>query len=145
YLRIAFSVTCLMACVLLVALWVRSFRYDKTARLHGEQVQHLNSQKGLLTVWSKLGAVHLCFTYPTIPGAAWDTHFAARQMLGFGLLKKGSSIAVRIPYWFTIAATCSVAVFPWTPFFSWRFSLRTLLIATTLIAAALGLTCYAVR
>ncbi len=138
YLRIAFSATCLIACVLLIALWVRSQRYDKTARLHGEQVRHLNSQKRLITAWSKLGAIHFCVTRPT-PNAEWDTHFAAGRILGFGYLNEGSSSALRIPYWFTIAATCLVAVFPWTPFFSWRFSLRTLLIATTLIAVMLGL------
>jgi len=66
-------------------------------------------------------------------------------MLGFGFLAAPNSSAVRIPYWFTIAALCSVAVFPWTPFFSWRFSLRTLLIATTLIAMVMGAIVYAAR
>src|SRR5882757_8806445 len=32
YLRIAFSATCLVACVLLIVLWVRSYKYADLAR-----------------------------------------------------------------------------------------------------------------
>src|SRR5436190_11784400 len=132
-LRIAFSATCLIACVFLIMLWVRSYRYDKATMLHGAKVQRLlNSQNRLITAWSKLGAIHLCISRPPIPLTEWETHYAAGRLLGFGLLIDGRSFALRIPYWFTIAATCSVAVFPWTRFFSWKFSLRTLLIATAL-------------
>jgi len=143
YLRVAFSITCLIACVLLTALLVRSYRYDKTTNINGEKVQRLlSSQNRLFTAWSKLGAIHLCISRPLsspTPEVGWETHFAAERLLGFGLLIEGTSIALRIPYWFTIAATCSVAVFPWTRCFSWKFSLRTMLIATTLFAVILGL------
>lgn len=40
------------------------------------------------------------------------------------------------PHWILGAVTASIAAFPWLPF---RFSLRTMLIATTLIAVVLGL------
>jgi hypothetical protein len=47
---------------------------------------------------------------------------------------KGSAVA--IPYWFLIMATVALATLPW---FRKRFSLRTLLIATTLVAVGLGI------
>jgi hypothetical protein len=140
YLRIVFSAFCGVVCVLLIVLWVRSYRFDKATMLHGEKVQRLlNSQNRSFTAWSKLGAIHLCISRPPILGTAWETHYAAGRLLGFGLLVDGKSFALRIPYWFTVAGTCSVAIFPWTRFFSWKFSLRTLLIATTLVAVVLGL------
>ncbi len=47
-----------------------------------------------------------------------------------------------MPHWFLLV-TCGVAsVIPWI---SYRFSLRTLLIATTLVAIVLGLAVWAAR
>jgi hypothetical protein len=47
-----------------------------------------------------------------------------------------------IPYWLPVALTATLAAAPW---FRWRFSLRTLLVGTALIAAILGAAIYAVR
>ena len=144
-LRIAWSVVCAIACLLLVALWVRSYRYDTAASIHGERVEHVSSHKRLLTAWSKLGAVHLCAARPPVAGAQWKSHFATSQVMGFGVFNDVESSALRIPYWFAIVATCAITIFPWTQFFSVRFTLRTLLIATSLVAAMLGLIAYYAR
>ena len=40
-----------------------------------------------------------------------------------------------LPHWFAALCPAALAAIPWI---RWRFSLRTLLIATTLVAAALG-------
>src|SRR4051812_25759238 len=45
-----------------------------------------------------------------------------------------------VPHWFCVIAFTSIAATPWI---RWRFSLRTLLIATTLVAVMLGLVVYA--
>ncbi len=45
---------------------------------------------------------------------------------------------VVVPYWIPILLSGSVAALPWV---KWQFSLRTMLIATTLIAVVLGLVC----
>ena len=145
YLRIAFTAGCFIASAVLVALWARSYRYDRAIGLHGEKVQHVNARRNLITVWSKLGAVHFCVTRPANGGTEWDTHFAARQLLGFGLLRDRSSSAVRIPYWFTMAIVGSVAIFPWTPLFRWRFRVRTMFLAMTTVAVALGAIVFATR
>ena len=41
-----------------------------------------------------------------------------------------------LPYWVIVFSAAACASMPWLP---WRFSLRTLLIATTLVAVVLGL------
>ena len=51
-------------------------------------------------------------------------------------------VDISVPYSFLILLTSMVAVSPW---FLWRFSLRTLLIVTTLVAVGLGAIVYAVR
>jgi hypothetical protein len=47
-----------------------------------------------------------------------------------------------VPYWLPVALTAALASAPWV---RWRFSLRTLLIATSLLALLLGLVVYASR
>jgi hypothetical protein len=47
-----------------------------------------------------------------------------------------------VPDWFLVLVSATFAVAPWL---RWRFSLRTLLFATTLAALALGLIVWSVR
>ncbi|MGD9633949.1 MAG: hypothetical protein AB7G28_20085 [Pirellulales bacterium] len=58
---------------------------------------------------------------------------------GFGGYVSRDSAFIASPYWFLVltAATLGMLTAPLRP--SWRFSLRTLLITTTLLAIALGL------
>jgi hypothetical protein len=51
---------------------------------------------------------------------------------------------VGAPYWFLTLATAAIATVPWIQL-SRRFSVRTLLIATTLVALVLGLIVWAAR
>jgi hypothetical protein len=44
-------------------------------------------------------------------------------------------IAFRFPFWFPVVITMALAAAPWL---RWRFSLRTLLVATTLVAVGMG-------
>jgi hypothetical protein len=48
-----------------------------------------------------------------------------------------------IRYWSAVTLSAALAILPWLSWLRWRFSLRTLLIATTLIAVVLGLVVYA--
>jgi hypothetical protein len=43
---------------------------------------------------------------------------------------------INVPHWFLILGASTVAIAPWI---RWRFSLRTLLIAATVVAVGLGL------
>jgi hypothetical protein len=62
---------------------------------------------------------------------------AAKPMLGFGRIH-GLRLPPLLfaPYWFPVLISGVLAAVPWI---RWRFSLRTLLIATTIIAVVLGL------
>jgi hypothetical protein len=53
----------------------------------------------------------------------------------------GAYTELIIPYWLPCLATATLAIIPWLR----RFSLRTLLIAMTLIAVVLGLVIWAAR
>jgi hypothetical protein len=58
-----------------------------------------------------------------------------------------SRFVVSVPYYFLALAVSALAAAPWIHWIRWprRFSLRTLLIATTLVAVALGLVVWASR
>ena len=43
------------------------------------------------------------------------------------------------PYWFLVSVFATVGTLPWIHHLKWRYSLRTLLIGTTLVAVVLGL------
>lgn len=143
YLRIAFSVVCGIACVLLVMLCVRSYHRDAKGQAKGERLTHVDSQRRLYVVHSRLGAVHLsAASFDSGVGMGWNVDFAESRALGFGMLAKGFSTDLRIPYWFPITLATIATSLPWV---RWRFSLRTLLIVTTLIAVVLGAVIYAMR
>jgi hypothetical protein len=50
-----------------------------------------------------------------------------------------------IPFWAMVFAISILAITPWLPYWPNRFSLRTMLIATTMVAVLLGVAVYAMR
>jgi hypothetical protein len=132
-LRIVWSVVCAIACVLLVVLWVRSqYNWDSAnGPLLGKELI-VTSRNGGVAVGlsnrsiSKWHVRHL--KEPTSPREGYS------YALGFGV--NAAIPAIFVPHWFTILLSAFLAIAPWL---RWRFSLRTLLIATTIIAVVLGL------
>ncbi len=63
------------------------------------------------------------------------------HVLGFGIIHEPGYYRLRLPHWFLASSIATLGLLPW---FSrcWRFTLRTLLIATTLAAIVLGLVVY---
>ena len=143
-LRIAFSVTCGIACVLLVVLWVRSYWAPGSFAGMG--------YNGV----SKWGVIAVFRAEPrttfTVQGGYSVVRFGVpvakfsplNGRLGFYTLWEKKLWVLQIPYWFPAAMTFTLSVLPWIKW-SWRFSLRTLLITTTFVAVVLGLIIYAVR
>ena len=158
-LRIAVSVFFAVVAVALIALWVRSYWWRDG--LHGplpsDHTFNLSTAFGRVRFATFDGAYENAFTGVNVTG--WGV--SSRRIDGppslelvntplsnFGLGFAGSwdryGVVAILPIWFPIMLASIVAVAPW-PRLSWRFSLRTLLIATTLFAVALGLVCYTVR
>jgi hypothetical protein len=143
-LRITWSAVCGIVCLLLIVLWVRSYwRHD---------ILQFGEGRALA---SCLGTVHTCVVSV---GPALEPRWilTGSQLLkpnsqeySFSFLGIGFSPApfwpgVVIPDWLPTLLFAGLTAAPWLRW-SKSFSLRTLLIATTLIAVTLGLICYAIR
>lgn len=144
-LRIAWSVGCGVVAVLLCVLWVRSYLREDvfTAALSSQLGGNVRSSKGGLEfgvfVTSDIQWGH--YSLPSdlrrvLRGVMFDTlGFSARHV-------PNQSWAIKVPDWFVIGLLALSAVIPWRIS---RFSLRTLLIAITLVAVLLGLVVWATR
>ena len=143
-LRIAWSVTCGVACVLLIVFWVQSyFRYSQLTNKRGECV--IESWHGRLWwMWPEYGVLPV--KLDVVPADRYVdvlTRLKITRPTGvFGFAIGHRVPGVCISHWFAVALAMVFAAVPWI---LWRFSLRTLLIATTLVAVVLGLIVYAVR
>src|SRR5262245_19973439 len=144
-LRIAWSVWWGILCLLLIALWPQSYRW-----LDGVSMPISTARK--IAIWSGGGRVEFQMAdyggpsspsspssplsivrvsraavrdYAKAVGMKSETRYFGRTQFGFLL-----------PSWLLVVVTITLAAAPWM---RWKFSLRTLLIATTLIAVVLGL------
>ena len=142
-LQIAFSTTCVIACLLLLALWARSNRtvdflqWNKTRYGWGVAVTSFHGRCEFMfasynEVWTNMKAG---FTFKTARNTKWS--WPTNTFLSFGISSTDAgNHFLTVPHWFLILITSFLAASPWIPR---RFSLRVLLTVTTLIAAALGL------
>jgi hypothetical protein len=152
YLRIAVTALSLTACVLLVALWVRSYKaYDGIiGHVSKNRLINAHSFEGYLgvgtSVWPSLPPPftdyepgHVNSLSASDEGKTWflvdDTGSRWRLYVATGPNQESGIVA---PHWFVATLTAGIAVAPWITW-SKRFSLRTLLIATTLAAIMLGI------
>lgn len=139
--RIAVSAFSLTACLVLIALWIRSYwRLDGIVHDRGPEVTAVVTEPG--------GIVFEKDKYPTAEVAERWTLISeplpaivpkpALSHPAFTWQKQPNWIAVYLPYSCLVLITAALALVPWVRW-SRGFSLRTLLIATTLIAIAFGL------
>jgi hypothetical protein len=127
-LRVAWSVAWGVLAVLLCVLWVRSYTWTDIITY-----KRLTSSKG----WVYANQGFNCpdgmgeeFSYPS---GYWKMRFNGVRVVPIG--PRG----IAIPYLLLVALTLLAAGTPWIRHFKWHFSLRTLLIATTLVAMVLGI------
>jgi hypothetical protein len=130
-LQIVWSVVCGIVCVLLVALWIDSYYH----------IDHSLSFPfpgfRLVTLQQWFGDVHAdAYWDETTPGAYQGKPIDLVFSVGYSFT---------VPYWSVVAIAATVTAVPWIHRIRWRFSLRTLLIAATLVAVVLGLLVYALR
>jgi hypothetical protein len=154
YLRIAFSATCLIACVLLIVLWVRSYSSEDYLywNIVGHRTVLVGSTHGRLVAYTAL--------FESKPGA----RFRLLDKVGIALATRWTEVerllscdsyspilaanyrALVVSHWIMVLVTGTLAAMlglrrP----YRLRFSLRTLLIAMTLVAVVLGLAVWAAR
>jgi hypothetical protein len=126
---------CGIFCLLLIVLWVRSYwRMDEVqvgrpiviAVLYSRQGQLAFAKDGILSDWD--GGVRIekyntqNMTESFVPSFYWH--------------REGERLWAGFPHWFGVPLLTAIAGLPWL---RWRVSLRTLLIATTVVAVGLGL------
>jgi hypothetical protein len=152
-LRIAWSVAwglvAVLLCVLCV-LWARSYWWRESL------VGNLSPYVPLLSLSSDAGQLKYADVrrdgispseFAIISRRAEESlkivgAFDSRLVAGFGIRLARDSWAMAAPHWFPAVVFAALAALPWI---RWRFRLRTLLIATTLVAVVLGLIGYALK
>lgn len=146
YLRIVVSVACLVACVLLLALWARSYSWADTAsvRFAGSRTYLLQSIDGKVRCATSAtrGNVGVHFRKQR-PEAVRESEEGLPAVAGLRATRVDEQLAWRVvPHWFFSALLVFVAAIPWL---QWHFSLRVMLIATTLVAVILGVFAWLAR
>ena len=160
YLRIAVTALSLTACVLLIALWVRSYwwmdslyinYYGGTDRITYTDVKSLRffSVSGRIGISNRqmrwAPRILLTHSRQTRPYKEYkDESGQISTSAWFRLMRWKAMWVLHIPDWFLVLTFGVLAGLPWFPR-SKRFSLRTLLIATTLVAVGLGLIIWAAK
>jgi hypothetical protein len=136
------SVVCLVACVALMGMWVRSYD-QRPGLLATTQRFNIGSLQGRLMLipsennewwWMAVGNPSV---YPGDP-AYLSLPKGTSNPAGFRLYLSGSASALIVPYWFLVLTSGSLAMIfqlRWPP----RFTLRSLFLATTLLAVVLGM------
>ena len=148
FLRIAFSATCLIACVLLIVLWARSYRWTCTLTSFDA-----GADSSLFVERGNIGAAYYRLPSWSLLHQLWNAKpvmdgldMPGRAGFYYGPHPSDHSYTLLLlPFWFVVMLVAAVGTAPWLPWWSKRFSLRTLLIATTLVAVVLGLVVYVAR
>jgi hypothetical protein len=145
-LRIAWWIVSGIGCVLLALLWTRSYSIRDSAYWPTNKLEmEINSIKGhvvLFLAFRPNGEGQVKILHENITPN--DEARVKEGILGFFYFREEDTAGIHVPFWFlALAVIAAAAVVPWI----WprRFSLRTLLIATTLVAVVLGLIVYAIR
>jgi hypothetical protein len=153
-LRIAWSVVFGVLCLLLIVSWVRSnYRNDRARGVIRKdylvEIASVQSSLGVLvkrtssqpsTNWRFRSLpidageeLNLWAPPSTVPG---ELRLSAIGFFWYSVPRLNSVV---VPHWFLVFLFTTFAVLPWIRQLKWRYSLRTLLIATTLVAVVLGI------
>jgi hypothetical protein len=134
-LRITVSAVFAILCVGLTCLWVRSHVWRSTLQgVIGSQRLQFTSENGSLAV----------LVFPNVqsrnfPRRDWtitSSNAGDNAFRSWRVSMQPNDVIAVLPWWFVVLVLVIAAATPWI---RWKYSLRTLLIATTLVAVALGL------
>jgi hypothetical protein len=138
YLRIAVTALCLAACALLVALWVRSYSWLNRLRVGKNAIA---TESGRLIAND---VYNISRTEPELM-SSYSRHAIVGDYVDIWNARQGALVSVGVgaslPIWPFVVVAAVLAAVPWIPL-KRRFSIRTLLVATALLAVALGTMVY---
>ena len=142
-LRIAWSVACGIAAVLLVALWMRSYWVEDFCEWSSQSKNYgVFSDNGRLSLQrAEFIAMQFDFQYGEISASEGMNSSTAPSAFGASLNAWESGWFASISYAWGLPILGVAAMCPWFPW-SKRLGLRSLLIATTLVAVGLGAVAY---
>jgi len=147
-LRIAASVFFGLLTVALCVLWVRSYWHMEQVLCSVAQnyvlVTSVPGAVGITVIPEESIAPWILYNQPASEWRAKEEERWRQQSWGGFYISLSSNVIIVAPYWFWLLIPATLTTILWR-FPPRRFSLRTLLIATTLIALVLGLAVWAVR
>jgi hypothetical protein len=158
-LRITWLVGWGLLTVLLIALWVRSYWWKDNLYFStpGTDTVNYSDVKTIrfFSTHGRIGITNRQINWPAhirlehskflLPHREYsDEHGQTSTSMWFRIMRWSTFTEILMPDWFLVIGLCAVAIAPWIHW-SKRFSLRTLLIATTLVAVVLGLIVYGIR
>lgn len=140
-LRIAWSVIFGVAAAAVFALWVRSYWRADTACYQGSAIMRM--------VVSQNGVIYAGDWYQNL-SSGWKFGSAASerienkwdQLAVAYFDERPRDVCIAFPHWLLLLPLAILAVAPWI---NWHFSVRTLLMITTAVAALLGLVAWGSR
>jgi hypothetical protein len=149
FLRIGWSVGCGIIVILLIVLRSRSIDHRDEARVFFAgnrrviieslylQLDLIASQQQMPWPLGRTGVSSESVRDVIPPTLFLDDDKTTRLYYGgFGIqFSPWQFVVIAIPHWFAIVSAGILAAIPWI---RWRFSLRTLLIAMTLVAVTIG-------
>jgi hypothetical protein len=143
-LRIAFSVVCGIICLLLIVFWFRSYGVCEIVSHGSNEAITIGSNNGTVYI---ARSVVLPLPLGSSPPSDWkfqttDVQLDKPTLFTWSSNRKASIFY--LPFWFLVIGAAALSAMPWLRWQK-RFSLRTLLIATTVVAALLGAIVYAIR
>ena len=160
-LRIAWSVVCGIACVLLIVLWVRSYdgmngRLFPWSRNRTLAIASLCGEVGIVC-FPRMNYIGISpnekFDWEKFPDYPYSRlnrtalpHFTRRYppyRANFHWFRIYNNWYVGVPYWFLILSATLLGSASWIRWKK-RFSLRTLLITTAVVAVVLGVVAYGI-
>jgi hypothetical protein len=142
------SIVCLVLCVALMGMWVRSYYWTDEVYFTppGATTVGGGSIVGRITMGAltrKGTGLEERFYFRHVPIADWrseggrlDKEFSS--VAGFGFLRETGACVIAVPYWFAVIFVGAFSFAPWSRV-KYRFSLRSLFIATTFLAVVLGI------
>jgi hypothetical protein len=138
WLRIAVTVVCSLVCIGLIGLLVRS--YWRADTVYNTDIALVSAQGCILFVYEQ-HTPHPYRNWGVVnqPISIWRNDHGPdpRGKFGFNFAHIPKGWLIATPTWLLVILIGSIAAVPWIRW-SWRFSLRTMLIVTTLVAMALG-------